>query len=170
MARLAEYLILAAICVVVATGGARAQEQGDPRGEPRDPYAGVTLRGGEPPAPKQPPAGLQYITWPGFRPMDEKGSEVFLQLTGPVEYKVRRRGRTVLVDIKKVLVHLKNNLRPIITTGFPETPVTRFKLRQLKGDRMRLEIKLRERVKPSVSLKRIDPYHYLVVRFPPARR
>jgi len=130
------------------------------------PYSGVTLRGGEPPpAPKPPGVGRQYITWPGFRSDAGAPSEVFMQLTGPVTYKVKQRGTRVYVTIDKVQVYKRNNLRMVVTRHFPG-PVTRFRLRRLKHHRYRLEIHLRQKVTPTVELKAQDKYNYLVVTFP----
>jgi hypothetical protein len=131
-------------------------------------YAGVTPEGGEPPSPKAPPPGFQYVTWPGFR-AGAGGSEVFLQLTGPVTYKEKRRGTRIYITMDKALVYLKNNLRPVITRNFKGTPVSRFRLRRLKKDRLRLEIKLRYRSKHSVATRSAGQYHYLIVSFPPPR-
>lgn len=129
-------------------------------------YAGVTPEGGEPPSPKTPPAGFQYVTWPGFR-ASKAGSEVFLQLTGPVTYKEQEKGNTIYVTLDKVLVHLKNSLRPVITRSFADTPVGQFRLRQLKNNQLRLEISLRQGSKHSIAGRTAGQYHYLVVSFPP---
>ena len=131
------------------------------------PYQGVTPEGGEPPSPKSPPPGYQYVTWPGFR-VSSGGSEVFLQLTGPVTHKERATPDRVIVTMDKVLVHLKNSLRPVITRNFAGTPVSQFRLRRLKGDQMRLEITLRRRASHSVTMKTVGQYHYLVVAFFPS--
>jgi len=128
-------------------------------------YSGVTLRGGAPPLIKTPPEGLQYVTWTGFR-AEEQGTEVFLQLTGPVEYRLRQRGHRVEVILKGAQVYLKNNLRKMITRHFPG-PVDYFRLRELKGDKLMLEAKLSRRSKAHVSLESQPPYSYLVVAFPP---
>ena len=146
-----------ALTLVALPSQAQAPQQGG--------YGGVTLQGGEPPTPKTPPPGIQYVTWPGFR-STEAGTEVFLQLTGPVSYKEKRKGRRLYVTLDKAQVYLKNNLRPIITRNFPNTPVTQFRLRRLKGDRLRLEITLRGKVPHTISAKSAGQYTYLVVAFP----
>ncbi|MBW2731008.1 MAG: hypothetical protein JRH20_01375 [Deltaproteobacteria bacterium] len=129
-------------------------------------YSGVTLRGGEPPKAKAPPhAGLQYVTWPGFSVDPERGTEVFVQLTGPVPFKVRQKGRRVSITVKKVQVYLRNNLRAINTQHFPG-PVARFRLRRLGRKAARLEILLKRKVTPRVDLRSQGAYHYLVVSFP----
>ena len=129
-------------------------------------YGGVTLNGGEPPSPKAPPPGFQYVTWPGFR-VSEGGSEVFLQLTGPVTFKEKRKGSRIMITLEKTQVYLKNNLRPVITRSFNKTPVSQFRLRRLKGDRLRLDIYLRRKASYTLSSKNAGQYHYLIVSFPP---
>lgn len=129
-------------------------------------YSGVTPEGGEPPSPKTPPPGFNFITWPGFR-ASEAGSEIFLQLTGPVNYKVRKKGARLYVTIDKVMVHLKNSLRTVITQHFRNTPVSRFRLRRLRKNRIRLEVSLRKKTAHNVSVKSAGGYHYLIVYFPP---
>jgi hypothetical protein len=132
-------------------------------------YQGVTLFSGEPPAPKPPPAGYQVITWPGFTVTDQ-GSEVFLQMSGPVNYAVKAKGRRVWVTMDRVQVMLKNNLRRVITRHFPNTPVTSFRLRPVKKkDQVRLTIKLRRKATPTVDIRSKGQYSFLVVSFPPTR-
>ena len=128
-------------------------------------YSGVTLKGGEPPKPKAPPpAGLNYLTWPGFR-ADAKVAEVFVQLTGPVAYAVRQRGNRVSIDIKKVKVYLRNNLRAVVTKHFPG-PVSSFRLRRVGRQNARLEIHLARKVAPTVELKTQGAYSFLIASFP----
>ncbi|PIE18424.1 MAG: hypothetical protein CSA65_04730 [Proteobacteria bacterium] len=132
------------------------------------PYSGVTLKGGEPPpAPRPPKAGLQYITWPGFRTNVDAPSEVFMQLTGPVSYTIKQRGTRINITINKVQVYRRNTTRAVVTRHFPG-PVTWFRLRRAGRNRYRLQIRLREAVTPTVQLKQQDKYHYLVVTFPSA--
>lgn len=159
--------LLVAMVSFFALGQATAQAapaQAAPAADPYLQYGGVTLKGGEPPAPRQPPAGLQFINWPGFRVADGT-VEVFLQLSGATDYRVRQLRGAVWVTLSKVQVYLRNNFRPVITTAFPG-PVKRFHLRQLKGDSVRLEIKLRRWSKPTVQVRTIGSYSYLVASFP----
>lgn len=133
-------------------------------------YSGVTLKGGEPPKAKAPPAaGSQYITWPGFSFDPNRGTEVFMQLTGPVPYKVRQKGRRLSITVKRVQIYLRNNLRAVNTRHFPG-PVARFRLRRVGRRGARLDIVLRRKATPSVDLRPQGPYNYLVVSFPPERR
>lgn len=132
-------------------------------------YQGVTLFGGDPPLPKPPPAGFNYITWPGFH-ATRTGSEVFLQMSGPVTYTEKTKGLKVQITMEKVQVYLRNNLRTVITSHFAETPVLNFKLRKLKKDKVRLDIKLREKAKPTISTKTQGAYTFLVVTFPPLKK
>jgi hypothetical protein len=132
-------------------------------------YSGVSIAGGDPPGLKPPPAGFQYITWPGFR-TSESGSEVFLQLTGATTFERKDKKLKIFVTLDKVKVHLRNSLRPIITKSFSRTPVDSFRVRDLGEGRMRLEISLRRKATPEVSMKTLDKYTYLVVAFPPVRK
>jgi hypothetical protein len=129
-------------------------------------YGGVSPEGGDPPQIKTPPAGLQYLTWPGFRAHKDGSADVFVQLTGPVSYKMRARGRRVDVTMEDVQVYLRNNLRTVLTQHF-SSPVSRFRLRELKGNKLRLEIRLSRRRKPTVSIETKKRYTYLIVHFPP---
>lgn len=132
-------------------------------------YRGVTRAGGEPPITKQPPPGIQYVTWPGFRMTKEGATEVFLQLTGPVSYKAKHKGKRVDVELQGAQVYLRNNLRPIVTRHF-RGPVSRFVVRELKGNALRLEITLARSSQSTVSIEKRGRYAYLVVRFPPKSR
>jgi hypothetical protein len=159
MARTA--LLMAIAVVLVSTGSAWAQAPGGA-------YGGVTPEGGDPPSPKPPPPGMQYVTWPGFR-VSEAGSEVFLQLTGPVNFKEKARGKRLDIILDQTEVHLKNSLRPVITRNFPGTPVSQFRLRRLKRNRLRLEITLSRRTGHTVTAKTLGQWQYLIVAFPPTR-
>jgi hypothetical protein len=135
------------------------------RNTPEGDYSGVTLGGGQPPETKPPPSGLQHVTWPGFR-WSKEGSEVFLQLTGQVTYQQKVKGHHVLITLDKTMVPLRNNLRSVITSNFGGTPVSRFRLRLLKNDQVRLEISLRRKSTPTVSMTTQGQYSMLVVAFP----
>lgn len=152
-------------------GNTQQETPGEPDSrQSMDAYSGVTIQGGAPPAFKPPPDGLQYITWPGFRSTAE-GSEVFLQLTGPVSYQQQIKGRKVFVTLDKVTVPFRNNLRPVITQQFPQSIVSSFRLRMLgrsraKSHKMRLEISLLEKAKPQITVSNQGQYTYLVIGFP----
>ena len=133
----------------------------------KTPYSGVTPQGGDPPTMPAPPPGFNYVTWPGFRSFSDGSSSVFLQLTGPVAYKAKKRGSRILITMEKVKVPLRNNFRRVITRHFKDTPVSKFRLRKLKKDRIRLEISLRRGSKHSIAMKSAGRYQFLVVTFPP---
>ena len=143
--------------------------EGAAAADPYLPYGGVSLRGGDPPAPKTPPAGMQYINWPGFRSERDVGTEVFVQLTGPVTFKATVRGRRVEVVMDKVQSYLKNTLRPMITKHF-RGPVEEFAIKPVKGDKMALSIRLKRPAPHQVDIKTIGRYSYLVVSFPPTKK
>jgi hypothetical protein len=133
---------------------------------PTQSYAGVTVNGGgEPPETKPPPAGLQAVTWPGFK-ADKSGSEVFLQLTGQVTYHQKAKGHRISITLDKTVVPLRNNLRPMITRNF-RSPVASFRLRPAGADSVRLDITLRRKAEPSVSMQNRGKHTFLVVAFPP---
>lgn len=156
--------VVAATALALALCATASAEKN--KDDPYLPYGGVSMQGGEPPSPKTAPAGFQLINWPGFRSDKKTGAaEVFLQLTGPLRYTVKARGRRVHVVLHQAQVYLKNNYRPIFAQHFPKQPVRRFKLRPLKGGKIRLEITLRRRAKPTVALQTIGKYTYLVVSF-----
>lgn len=128
-------------------------------------YSGVTLSGGDPPTTVAPPPGFQNLTWTGFR-IGEQTAEVFLQLTSQVSYKEKIKGRRVFITLDKVKVPLKNNLRQVIAEHFPSSPVTRFKVSRIKRNKIRLEIKLRKKLAPSISMRTFGQYSFLIVSFP----
>lgn len=139
--------------------------------DPYLPYGGVTLnKGGDPPKPVQPPAGWVNVNWPGFRYVRSTGTaEVFLQMTGSPTYTVRRSAYRVIVKLQKAQANLRNTFRSVITSSFPGA-VSRFRVRKRKGGVLWLDIRLRYPRKPTVQLKTISPYTYLVVSFPRGRR
>lgn len=143
-----------------------------PAREWEGPYGGVTPGGGgAPPDQKPPPAGMQAVTWTGFRILPEGGgSEVFLQLTGSVAHHEKGKGRRILITLDKTVVPLRNNLRPVIAGSFRGTPVERFRLRPTGKDQVRLEITLRRASTHTVALHTQGQYTFLVVAFPPVSR
>ncbi|MCC6749628.1 MAG: hypothetical protein IT371_18325 [Deltaproteobacteria bacterium] len=170
MRRRALWGVLALL--TAATSSAIAAPPGEgPAGDAAPPaadrgYSGVTLNSGAPPPSPSPPAGLQFATWPGFRTGPE-GSEVFVQLTGSVAHTLKQRGNRVTVELRGVRVPRRNNLRPVITEHF-QTPVRRFQLRPIKGNRCLLELQLRRKARPRVELRPSGNYTFLVVAFPPS--
>jgi hypothetical protein len=132
-------------------------------------YHGVTLRGGRPPKQKKRlPSGLQYLTWPGFR-ADEGRSEIFLQFTGPVKYAASAGQGNEAVVVDQVRSYLRNTFRPVNTSHFPG-PVSGFRLRALRGNRIRLEIALRRPAKASamwVEVRSLSSggYYYLLLSY-----
>ena len=73
----------------------------------------------------------------------------------------------MLVTLDKTMVPLRNNLRPVNTSSFP-TPVSSFRLRPVGKDQVRLDITLRRKAEPQVSLTNRGKYTFLVVAFAPA--
>ena len=147
-----------------ATSGGFTQHMVD-TSNPKLIYKGVTLYGGgDPPEFKPPPVGIKYVTWPGFH-LTKTGSEIFLQISGPVVPKRKDRGRRIFITLDSTKVPFKNNLRAVITKHFP-TPVKSFKLRRLRGNKLRLEISLQRRTTARVQTRSSGAYTYLVVSFP----
>ena len=137
-------------------------------GRAADYYQGVTLHGGDPPAFKSPPVGIKYVTWPGFQ-VTSLGSEIFLQISGPVTPVRKDRRRKIYITMSRTRVPYKNNLRAVITKHF-KTPVSKFRLRPLRGDKLRLEISLRRKTTARMVTKSVGQYTYLVVSFPPVKK
>jgi len=137
-------------------------------GRAADYYQGVTLKGGDPPEFKPPPLGIKYVTWPGFQ-VSSVGSEIFLQISGPVIPERKDRRKKIFITLDKTRVPFKNNLRVVITKHF-KTPVSQFRLRQIKGDKLRLEITLRNKTTARVVTKSLGQYTYLIVSFPPVKK
>ncbi len=169
----------AAICLAfLLSNAAVAQEKGKAKkASPKataaaknmGPYQGVTLSGGDPPPMQAPPAGVQYVTWPGFH-ADAAGSTIFLQLTGPVAYEQKRKKLKYFVTLMSTQVFLQNNLRPVLTQHFDNTPVKEFRLRQLKDGATRLEVTLSKKSAPTINTRTVGTFTYLVVSFPPLKK
>lgn len=132
-------------------------------------YQGVTLEGGSPPTLKTPPAGTQYLTWPGFQ-VNDQGTIIFLQLTGPITYQTKEQGRRLWVTMDHVDVYLKNNLRPVLAKGFKGTPVSQFRLRPVKDGKLRLEVALKRKSAATVTTRTVGSFTYLLVSFAPSKK
>ena len=167
--RLSWRLAAAAVLSFALIAAAEAKQTAKKRAGAPD-YSGVTLRGGDPPAPKAPPPGMQFVNWPGFRVAKGTGdTRIFLQMSGPVTYKLRKSARRVYLTLYKAQVYLRNNLLPVLTEHFGG-PVKRFKLRELRGGRLRLEVRLKAAVSAEVSQSTVGQYTYLVLNLVPRRR
>lgn len=165
-------ILLASPCAQAQTADTKAadknaQDKSVPATSAAGTYQGVTMTGGEPPEVRTPPAGVQYITWPGFH-SDATGSTIFLQMTGPVAYEEKVKGKKVTITLLNTQVFLKTNTLAILTQHFENTPVTQFKLRPAKGGSTRLEITLASSAKPTINTRTVGTFTYLVVSFPPA--
>ena len=167
-------IILASPCVQAQTTaekapGKKTDTKAVPAAKATGPYQGVTMSGGEPPEIRTPPAGIQYITWPGFH-SDETGSTIFLQMTGPVAYEQKQKGLKLTINLMNTQVFLKNNKRAVLTQHFENTPVKSFRLRPTKSAGTRLEVTLSKGVKPTVNARTVGTFTYLVVSFPPLKK
>ena len=159
--------VLAGSLIALPAWGDGAGHAKGAKGKKSYSYAGVTKVAGEPPPiTEPPPKGLQYLTWPGFKVDKDKSVEIFLQLTGPVTYEMKQRGRRVTLTLNDTVIHKKNSLRVIHTRGFPGA-VKRFQVKQKKGNKLQLRVALRRNVKPKVNLATRGKYSFLSLTFPP---
>jgi hypothetical protein len=166
-------LLLVSPCVQAQTAEKGAAKKDDAKAAPdaktTGPYQGVTMSGGDPPEVRTPPAGVQYITWPGFH-SDATGSTLFLQMTGPVAYEMKAKGKKVIVSMMNTEVFLKTNRLAVLTQHFTNTPVKQFRLKPTKGGGTNLVITLAKKVKPTISSRLVGTFTYLVITFPPTKK
>ena len=145
---------------------AKAESEAGSQRHPRGTYMGVKPGGNEAPGiaakPGQTPAA---VTWPGFQMRPDGSSRVFIQTTVPVDPNVAAGGNRVVVDLGDAkIVGPRANRLPFYTQYF-NTPVTSVELvRDRKGKRTQLVIKLRADVQPSVSSE-VAPSGYNFVYF-----
>jgi len=128
-------------------------------------YWGV-VPGSTRPAPGSPtakPGGVQKLAWIGFQMMDSGGSRVYLVTTNPVTHVIKDTTESkIIIEVSKTRAMLRNHLRDIDTTFF-HSYVSRIKAKAMPGARIRLEIKLRAPVMPTVE--RVGDFLFL--EFPP---
>ncbi|MBN2716743.1 MAG: hypothetical protein JXX14_12895 [Deltaproteobacteria bacterium] len=107
-----------------------------------------------------------WITWPGFMMTDDGGSRVFLQTTGPLQYKIKAGKKKVVMTFHNTSVFLYNNRNPLVTQHF-NTPVARINLKKRKKT-TELILSMKTEAAPSVSqLTDADGYNYLFIDFGP---
>ena len=107
-----------------------------------------------------------WVTWPGFLMRSDGGSRIFIQTTGSVSYRIKRKKNQVILILKKAKVHLSNNRNPLVTTHF-NTPLKRA---YIKRSRKGLDLVMNLKVKASPQISQTtdpDGYHYLFVDFSP---
>ena len=150
------------------TAAAGQQEASGAR-HPRGTYMGVKPGGNEAPGigarPGQQPAA---VTWPGFAMQSDGSSRVFIQTTVPVDPNVAAGGNRIVVDLGDAkIVGPRANRLPFYTQYF-NTPVTSVELvRDRKGKRTQLVIKLRADVQPRVSSEVAQSgYNFVYFDFP----
>lgn len=107
-----------------------------------------------------------WVTWPGFMPLQNGGSRLFIQATEPLQYTIRDKGLTVTLSFKNAKVHLSNNRNPLVTTHF-NTPLKRAYLKRHKKQ-SDLILELKVNATPEISqMTDADGYQYLFVDFAP---
>lgn len=106
---------------------------------------------------------IRVVTWVGFQ-MAGQGGRVFIQSTEPPEYTlVPGEPNQVILELVDTRLHSVNDGRPLDTGWFP-TAVARVDARQLKGNRVRITIDLREVV--GYDLRQESNYLFLDFRPP----
>lgn len=106
---------------------------------------------------------IRVVTWVGFQ-MAGQGGRVFVQSTEPPEYTlVPGEPNQVILELTDARLHSQNDGRPLETGWFP-TAVSRVDARQLKGNKVRVTIDLREVV--GYDLRQEGNYLFLDFRPP----
>lgn len=107
-----------------------------------------------------------WVTWPGFMPLQNGGSRLFIQATESLQYTIRDKGLVVTLSFKSAKVHLSNNRNPLVTTHF-NTPLKRAYLKRHKKQ-TDLVLELKVNTTPEISqMTDADGYQYLFVDFAP---
>ncbi len=106
---------------------------------------------------------IRVVTWVGFQ-MAGQGGRVFLQSTEPPEYTIiPGEANQVILELSDARLHSRNDGRPLETGWFP-TAVSRVDARQLRGNRVRVTVDLREVV--GYDLRQEGNYLFLDFRPP----
>lgn len=106
---------------------------------------------------------IRKITWVGFQ-MAGQGGRVFIQATEPPEYSiVPGAPDEVVLELSKSRLHSRNDARKLETGWFP-TAVASVDANQLRGNKVRVSIKLREVV--GYDLRQEGNYLFLDFRPP----
>ena len=107
-----------------------------------------------------------WVTWPGFMPLENGGSRLFIQATESLHYSISDKGLRVTLTFKNAKVHLSNNRNPLVTTHF-NTPLKRAYLKRHKKS-TELVLELKVNTTPEISqMTDADGYQYLFVDFAP---
>lgn len=122
-----------------------------------------------PKPPKLPVAGVQRLTWCGFRMVGETPT-VFFQTTATPDYQISESKGEVRVTFRNTKLNLRNNGRSLRTEAF-QTDVKRVDLKPARGKSLLVRIKTagsaapahREHVESSAG-----GFSVLTVEFPPA--
>lgn len=106
---------------------------------------------------------IRQVTWVGFQ-MAGQGGRVFIQATEPPEYSiVPGDPNEVVLELTQSRLHSRNDGRPLETGWFP-TAVASIDANQLRGNKVRVAIKLREVV--GYDLRQEGNYLFLDFRPP----
>ncbi|MCA9541741.1 MAG: AMIN domain-containing protein [Myxococcales bacterium] len=106
---------------------------------------------------------IRVVTWVGFQ-MAGQGGRVFIQGTEPPEYDiVAGEPDEVVIELRSSRLHSTNDGRKLDTGWFP-TAVLWVQARQLKGNVVRVTIKMRETV--GYDLRQEGNYLFLDFRPP----
>lgn len=130
-------------------------------------YQGVTPAGvNMPPFPPQVVGtGAAVLTWTGFK-TSGAGSQVFLQLSAPVDHQISEEGLRLRIELPNTTVNVKNNRRALDTSYFRNTPVTKVKVER-SGANTVVWVWMREEIRATTTLSpAANGYQMLTLTFP----
>ncbi|TPV97173.1 MAG: hypothetical protein B7733_01150 [Myxococcales bacterium FL481] len=104
------------------------------------------------------------LTWTGFRPQSKGSSEVFVQLSSPVAYRLDQTAQSIVITLPGTTVNVANNQRRLDTRFF-NTPVDGVEVASAGPDTV-IRLGLRRAATPVVS-QRAAPggYTMLILAF-----
>lgn len=154
-----KFAALAVCCGMAAV----AHAEDETAATPPVSYEGVTPSGGEPPQPP-PETNVRVATWPGFKYTDTR-TDVFVQLSGAqAPYHLKKSSRRIELTFDATRIHLRNNLRPIHADHFAG-PVRSFRLKRGKGNKVILQVDLKQPAEPTLSTSTVGRYTYFTLSF-----
>lgn len=115
-------------------------------------------------------AGPASVTFAGFRGMPDGRSVVYIELTGPIAFEVRKSHGTITYTLVDTQVPIRNNQNPLITNDFPSSVMSAVLSSDKKSKDAYLILKLRDDFDPKQRLVKRGNGAALEIELPAARK
>jgi len=112
-------------------------------------------------------AGPASVTFTGFRALDNGGSQIFVELTGPIAVEVGRVRGQLVYTLVATKIPSRNNRNPLLASEFASPVISARLFANKKTKAAELVVALRSDVRSTQRLVKRNGGAVLEIEFPP---